>query len=1534
MGNSNNNANAFASWITPDLANNPQVAADVINQPNPQQTSIAVSTALKTQNSVDSAVLAENATGQRGFWGDVWNYGGSVLNVLNKPLQEVQKDYKFIHSVWTNHGAMEGFIAGLGVVGAGVAGTLTAGPLGGLAAADAAGVAERNLWGRSVSSFKSDVANSENPNYTVSPGRDLANGVGNAFDAIGAKGIGADFKNTEAGYKSIGGLLSGATDALVDFKADPIMIISKFKTAMNDGSLLVKDARSAELASHADLMIKYPLLNQSEGIKNFILASSKTPLNPDHLDLIRGGNTSVSASYNNFLQVAGEKALTDEERNAKAGLLVTKFPTLGSNVIGRLAHVNSIDQAHDVLKTALFLDAQDSNMMTSQIPLITNMRAKFGDATVTQKVADVINKMPATKYASRFSDLGDQTELVKSLQGPDATTVLDRFKSLPGNLYKTATNYMPYSVDAASNKILRDRFAWDNPDAVKVVKQIARQGMSEYAAREWAGKYAEAVVQNDRESARNIKNEAVFQSLIGLGVPKDSNYIKKLYEHAHNLDEVGDSGKVYGTDIDGKPLGQYVDSTGNPKNGALFSRQTSDYFSIPNFLETKALVRQYGKVSKVYSGFDDFLADGFISKIFKPLALSNLGFAERVSGSEIIPAISRFGFTNAAKSAIRGAAASTNSWIAPKEGKHLIANTLQALGLHSGLGGDLSTGFPSFKQAAALGLNKAAAMTGKEQLDFAAKITAANGGSLLTDAVQAGHNNMHDLYDSTRKATHYIQLHRGEKKWDQAPEWTTYERTHNQYLGALHYNIANAAQSIGEKSIANDIYQTMDKFAPHVAKDKGFVTTDANINPFKVDEYDNFRNNLIEQERARLAKGMVQASAKMKSGYALDVQKIGRIKDGDSLQNIATDRVDSVLGKIIGANGKYNSNIAANIARGASTPIEDLHKIYKDDPRNLPRAVEGPVLDHIPAWTNPLSAVIEYGFKKVLDPVVNTLSRKGLYLINAANEYKALGWHVEQGLLQDSEALMLAQQRASVKMLPMIHNVALRSEFAQLARNFIPFYFAQEQAYKRAWWAMKDTSVGLPIISSTLRTYQLEAHALTCTLPTQQDGNGNSYILMPVGGPMGEAAKAVMDFFHVPYVHGLPLSVTGNTTSLRSVMPDANMPGVSPIVSISANFLSDLFPQWRNQAKAVEGGAAYKRGVLDSIFPTTWVKNLWHGLTDNEKDQKLSGAMNLAMASAYMNNQMPPANATPQETQDFINRLQNTAKSALILNGLIGGFSPLAPKTNWAENLRPEFLSLAKKEGLAQGLIDFHKKYGDRSIGFTIGYTENKGAAGAQYPWVQSTIDFVNKNNKLFQTTNNPNTETAAAAFYLIPQGTDKSGNNAMDVFQQLLSAGLRNYRTPEEMYNQLYINAGWNEMSAPLAQHVLNMKEYKDAGDTISSQQESANWKDVMTKMENTNPIWYKNYNNGGAGKINAQQVITQLQYVFAKDVAPKTNQSTLVGALLKDYNMHIGNYAGLTSGPIFDAEKTDWQAYLQTLATQNTSLTNIINSVFMRVD
>mgnify|MGYP003346117077 CR=1 FL=1 len=141
-----------------------------------------------------------------------------------------------------------------------------------------------------------------------------------------------------------------------------------------------------------------------------------------------------------------------------------------------------------------------------------------------------------------------------------------------------------------------------------------------------------------------------------------------------------------------------------------------------------------------------------------------------------------------------------------------------------------------------------------------------------------------------------------------------------------------------------------------------------------------------------------------------------------------------------------------------------------------------------------------------------------------------------------------------------IHNTALRNQFAQLARNYLPFYFAQEQALKRAFNTLKDTSVASPLFSRGLRFYQLSEHAINNPGFVQKDDNGNSYFYFPGLGGFGQALQNTIASYNMPMVSGLPITIRGSMTSLKSVLPELTTPGVAPFVAVSGNILSDFFP--------------------------------------------------------------------------------------------------------------------------------------------------------------------------------------------------------------------------------------------------------------------------------------------------------------------------------------------------------------------------------------
>lgn len=1469
----------------------PSLASDVAATPNPNATGVVISHAIKTTGVANAINDSAVDNGTKSFWSRIGGWGMNALNTLNKPLQEVQKDYKFLHSVYSDHGNIEGLIATLGVLGGGAAGFLTGGFAGAAVGADLAAAGERNL-AKLFPNFKGSVSKSEDPNYKVSMGRDFSQGLGSASAALGDKQLAAAFRNTDHG---LGQIVSGAGDLAFDLKSDPIILMGNFAKLMRDGKLL----------KEGEIQARYPLANAIPAVRDFVISHSNVPTSFDQMDKIRQGN----AGYQRAIEDIANTAKNADNSAQAAGNILVKYPSL-AGAAGRLSTLKSTDEVHDFFKTALFMDDVDGTMgLTSALPSRGLLKASIGDTTVAQALAEKIQKMPAGKYTGNVALDAPLLEKIKN--APDL--VMGSVKNLPGNLYKTFTGYMPYSIDAETGKLSNTQFRWNAPDAATVIYRIAKGGgLGESGAREMAGKYAEAVAEDNINLARDIKNRTIFEAFKAIGLPEESKYASKVYNEVNKVDTPTFSSQIYDVDENGEPLGAYITDSGQ-KMGGLFPRHTSEMWNIPNLIEAKAAMRQYGKLSKQYSNFDDFVGDWYTKRIFKPLALANVGFALRVTAAELIPAISRFGVANMFKTGLGKAAAKSNSTLLAGEGEHVYSAVLTALGAHMGISPDvIASGFPAFQRAKSLGLNYAAKMLAPEQMEIATRVILQNEAHILKEAVSAGHNSDSISHDLTKSASYFQQVKQKSAIFNDSPDYTVYSKEDPHYLPLLQSNINKAAKSTPEKIIADDIAKNYNKFP----------------------EFSDLKDSLVENEYQRL----LAAKRGEFKPYNQDVKTVSRAQYGD-LRSLASDRVGSVFGKVIGSDGTYHPDIVDSIASGKVVEMDTLRKKYDANPASLPKGTGGPVMLE-PPMSNMFSRIVDNGFKKVLDPIINNLSRENIYLIHVADEVGALGYHVKAGLLTDDQALSLAQQRAVVKMMPQIHNVSLRSNFAQAARNFLPFYFAQEQALKRAFSAMKDTSVLSPVFSSTLRYYQLAEHALSNPAFVETDDQGNRYMYLPFGGALGEGVQSVLSHLNMPMYTGLPMSVRGNMTSLKSVLPELNTPGVSPFLAVSGNLISDLFPEAKGAVKGTIGDIAYGRGFLDTVFPSAWMKNAFHAMTDNEKDTALAGAISSAMAAAYYHNQIPGANATGVEKQDFLDKLKNNAKSVLITKALLGLFSPLAPRVEQEDpGLRDEFWKLVKSKGnIPDALVTFMGEHGDRAISYTVAKTENKGASGASYPITQQTIDFYNQHKgDLFKTypVGQEGNSTSAGAFFLIPQ----DGKNASDInaFSEMVRMGLRSQRTPDELLKQMYISAGWQQIDAAMKQHVAAIQQYKANYDTYSQKLENDAWSQTMAKMENINPVWYKSY-SGGEGRVDAKIAYNQLLKIYQNGAQPNNKQADLIGGLIQDYMAHqstLNQYKQYSiSGYSVKEENQNWQNHLLAVQVNQPQLDAVIKSVFSKLD
>ena len=1526
------NKTNWDGWVTPDLARNPGLAMDALNSKQPDVNGAVLSHAVKGVGVVDAINDHAETNGTQNFWAKVLTPGVKTLEFLNKGIQEVQKDYKFVHSVYTDVGILPGFLATAAIVGAGVAGTVAGGAFGGVAATDAAAFAVRKTLGNV---YKQSYAKSEDANYKVSPGRDFTNAISTAADKLGAEGVAKAFKARE-GAQGIGGKVSGITDLAFDVNFDPFMLIGRFGQAMRGAKFLEKAG---------EVQLTAPLSKANDSVKNFIASRSLVPVNSTQMDLLKAGSgfniagkdvlNASSRRYNAALEdiasIARDAKATPgaTAEQAAAGAIAVRYPELGTVAAARLAKIKNADKVHDFFKTTLYFGEMEGTLAgQAMLPSRTLLRAKASDS----KVAEILRNANVPKY---IPDVADPTgkNLVKNPEWKQYGVTRNL-----STIYKTFTGYMPYSVDPETLKLSRTKFKWNAPDAALTVARIARIGMGDLGAKELAGRYAEAVAIGGQEGlglARNIKNQAITEAFKALGLPDAGNFVTDIAHAVNKIDGPLLSTSVYSVTPAGEALGTYITENGL-KSGGMFDRHAEDMLNIPDFLEIKKSMRDAGGIMKVFGKLDEWTASHYINKIFKPLALGTAGFGFRVAAAELLPTLSRYGFANTFKAKLAVSAAKANTQVLPEEAPHIMSAALSSLGaMLYGIPADvttdfLKTGFPIFNEAKRYGLNFASKLLPEEQLELATRLVITNGSQFVSDAaVAGGGHDANQAYDLGMQAHYFHSINSKNVYFKEKNEWTTINSSDIHFAPRLGTNINQAANDPAQRAIAGDLLNSWKK---NITGKAQYIPAEGKEAQHQA--YQNLRNDLIDKELARM-----QASLAGKyEPYDYSRNTISRwvdaAKDG-SLRAFAQDRVDGTLGLLIARDGTLMDAVAGNVAKGLSTDYNVIATLAKDNPDKLPNSVASPIMEaYHPAKdvSNWLVNITNLGFKKIIDPIINNLAREPLYMLHVGDAYARLAPRVAEGIFTEDQALRIAQTQATYGMIPQIHNVALRSQFAQLARNFLPFYFAQEQALKRAYRAAKETSTFSPLFSKTVRYYQVVEQGLANPAFIQEDDSGNKFMYVPAVGAFGEGVQTVLSNLGFPLVTGLPVTGKGNLISLKSVLPELQTPGVAPFMAISGNFIADIFPFMKPAVQGTIGKIAMDRSIVDILVPSTTLKTLISGLTPIDLNNQMGNAIADAAAASFFHGETPGPNANYTQRQDHIDRLKFNALSSLMVKAFLGFYSPLSLQVSQEDSgFREEFWNLVKKTGdIGQAKLEFFKAHGDRAVSYTVGQTES-AIPGFHMPYVQKALDFIEANKDAFGERSNVST----GMFYLIPQDNAKNESDR-SVYNTIMNMNFRKKRTPNQLLENFYIAQGDEVMAPQITDHVNRLKQYQYIPELKSI--ENKRWQNVMATMSNLYPTWYDDYTDPTRRNV-AKQAVNQLNQIFSQplDKQPKHDQALLVKGLLMQYNQYkstVSQYSDLNiQSTVIASQKQDWENKLMILADEKPELKTIIYSVFLKL-
>lgn len=1518
------NTNAANTVLSnhPQLVNNPGLATDALNSTNPD----AAATTLGHANNVSSfqqAVQDNIATHdnqnvfQKVFGGAAKVVTGS-LAWLAKPLQEVQRDYKFIHSIYTRHGIVQGFLATAGIAGGAALGSLF-GPEGTALGLDAAASLERNLLGRFGTNYRDSFNDSNNPNYKVSAGRDFAQAISHV------PGLG-NMSNTDAGA---GKIVSGLGDIVTDFTLDPFAVAAKAKSAIAMGKYLkTEDGKSI-------VTFKGPFRNMSDGVVNFLernslFAQSSEQLNnlyvagknPTTIDRIFGGNGT------RYVRALDDIAL-DLNKPDGALRVVQKFPGLqglvqympkaqeGVNITAEDVHNVFLKATYD----QDFMNAWSVNG-SAMVPNRTVLRAAISKGADKLRQWDANDELYLRGNQANFF-LPRKAEKLTIEDGNVVNTGVsqtimpvvlrplsaDAWKSAIAGKYRTFSGYLPYTIDSKTLELSNTKFDPADPASLLSVYRVLRFSMGDAMARQKSTEFLNGNIAQKKD----IWSGAVHEMLKAAGLPDDPEYIKTIMDKSAQLIHGPLDKTSYGWGYHSGPKASVVEMDGHSTTQGLFEDQRG-YFSMPDFREVKSAMRSLGTYGKLYGRIDNFAArytDGF----FKPLALLTGGFGLRIAASELIPSIFRFGSAEIARSKIAGAAAKMNYKLARGEDKMILENAIAAVAGGTNPSEYLANAAAAVegktvKKTIAKGLSKLAS---EDDLDLAARIAIATRGHMATGATFTGYGVPAEQQEFLRQLTQIVAQD-GKKQFLKASgEYSHYTNVDSEF--DLHYfsQLAKSADGVSRRQIVADALQELK--AGKSADEAWNIAQLKDEARIRKVEFDPTAPNFMGKETSVDPYASERA---VMAGYV-----------NENPQSFAFRRVDTMRNLFTGRNDTPNIKFMEKVANGDKIGLEQIKAL---DESLKPAGVAGQRYD-IHVGENLLQRITNFGFEKVIDPIINNLSRQPLFFNHVKNELRSVQAAVDAGRLTEEEATRIAMTRATYAMVPQIHNTALRTQFSVLARNYLPFYFAQEQAMRRA---------GSLILSNpaAFRQYQLIQQGINDPGFVETDANGQKHLTLPVIGELGSMALKGAAALGMPVVGGLPVNVTGNLDSLKTVLPEFNVPGVSPFMSISLNALGSIDPALDREIKKIVGGAGFSKTLFDQLMPNSVARSLFHAMDAKEVESSFYNAEISAIASAAYHGQLPGPDASPLERQAFLDRIKNNARSILIMKALLGTISPLAPAVSQEDiGLRDEFYKMLKGKSIvdptqpmsyAEALNTFLAKHGDNAISYTVARSEAT-VRGANMPYTNDAINWIESNKPLLYGTN------AVGAAFLIPQVTSASGD-AQAIHDEVIKMHLRANKTPDEFLKSYYVAAGNNWIAKQRDIHNKAMDALAKAGQSQAA--ERTQWNNFVNAYGQVNPLWWDDYSSTAKRHV-AEVAINDLNNLFSGKTDSQIKgqygeQAQLVAGMLRDWTAHNNQLIMLRNGwgsEAVAAEKDNWANYMAQRVKDEPRLNTVVNSIFSKL-
>lgn len=962
-------------------------------------------------------------------------------------------------------------------------------------------------------------------------------------------------------------------------------------------------------------------------------------------------------------------------------------------------------------------------------------------------------------------------------------------------------------------------------------------------------------------------------------------------------------GADYGRNDLGDGISQVRDTETGTSYAAGITMNQTGRIAYLDLRAARRAAAQLAGARDLFGKVDDFAFDRFTQPVFKRWVLMTPSYGLHIALAELIPNSLRLGLHNVVNARVEGMIAHAGVKVEADEANAVAGLVWKVYGgVVDRLPARMSQGL-------------------QDRIGYLTDWIVGNGGDMVHPALSSGHNYGAEIMPREEQSVSLLR-----RSYFDSPakrlgdDFGLFGVGSDQHLTAWQARLRESAKDDASRIAAKRLAGGL-----RGGEDLETATTNANAAAA------HFLRNMPETERGKMLRARPEITS--------FPEGVSRPPDMDQFDEWGRAVVAKVRGEVRGADRTVHLPLLDHIANGEITNDAELKAITATQ---RPMIVSG--REMLPHGEAKLQNIANAGFRHVLNPLVNFMSRQPIAGAEYIKQRTFLQTLVDRGLMTDDEAHVQASAATVQNVIKNVHNLTDRTQWTVTLRNWAPFYFAQEQAYRRMGRLLAENP-------RAFRQYQLMISSMHDIGQVFSNSNGQGYFVSPGTGWMTGGVVAAASMLGVPVETATPVGMGWNLASSSVIFPLSAgfRPDIGPIISIPVAAVSDFFPETLSPVLKADLSAASSfvlgpsatTPLYEQLIPNTIAQRLLTAWWPGFNQRSFNSTFMQTLATLDYEHKIPPADANYLVQQEFMDRVRWQTRILYTAKALFGAITPVSPEltnTIFTQFSGEVAADIVKYKSVAAGLQAFISKHPDATP-FTV--WQSTEPSGSSFPSSTAAENWINQNYDLI--TRYPN-----AGILMLPTGLSTKYNAA--VYNEQLAQGLRVKLAPsqwEQPGNQMtgYIQALYIAGGNSIFYKWLNQFEQQTAGltGTMKYNASQAFWGDgqrgsgTVGKYGQQNPVWWQWFQSSSREVDRGAAIRQMTQLLKDNPAAARTPVGVAATTLLEGYRAYEGQVTTLTtdgsSGSLITAATNSWKQYLYGVAAAEPQYTNLITGLFLSI-